>query len=267
MSVEFDRSKTVLAAIGRAWDALVPRLRAARATLDDSAQLARALGEGEPSELDLARRRLSELTEALSKDPLSVSAEEIERLEGSLQAFRRDLDGIEEVRREISQLLLDARDLLEQLRRVIGEGKAVHEEVLVKITAPTAPEPLFLDSALERQLEHVAELSSRAAWREARSAITQWGTRAGSLLDQARRVAAENQALIETRGQLRGLLDAYQAKAKGLGLIEDPELAGMFDQAHDALYTAPTDLDQATELIRRYQQALGEDAPARQALP
>jgi hypothetical protein len=266
MSVEFDRSKTVVAAIGKAWDTFVPRMSAARAALDESAQLARALGDGEPPELDLARRRLTELAGALSKDPLSVSAEDIERLETSLQAIRQDLDGVEEVRREIDRLLVAAHDLLAELRRAAQEGKTTHEEVLIKITAAAAPEPLGLDSALERQLEDVAELSRRAAWREARAALEQWRTRARSLLDQERQITAENRALLETRGELRGLLDAYQAKAKQLGLIEDPELSGMFDQAHEALYTAPTDLGQATELVRSYQQALPESPSAREVL-
>jgi len=266
MSVEFDRSKTVVAAIGRAWDTFVPRMSAARATLDDSAELARTLGDGEPSELDLARRQLTQLAGALSKDPLSVSGEDIESLETSLQAIRQDLDGVEEVRREIDRLLLAAHDLLAELRRAAQEGKTTHEEVLIKITAAAAPEPLGLDSALERQLEDVAELSRRAAWREARAALEQWRTRARSLLDQERQITAENRALLETRGELRGLLDAYQAKAKRLGLIEDPELSGMFDQAHDALYTAPTDLGQAAELVGSYQQALPESPSAREVL-
>jgi hypothetical protein len=266
MSVEFDKSKTVVAAIGRAWDTFAPRMSAARATLDDSAQLARTLGDAEPSELDLARRRLTQLTGALSKDPLSVSAEDIERLETSLQAIRQDLDGVEEVRREIDRLLVAAHDLLAELRRAAQEGKTTHGEVLIKITAAAAPEPLGLDSALERQLEDVAELSRRAAWREARAALEQWRTRARSLLDQERQITAENRALLETRGELRGLLDAYQAKAKQLGLIEDPELSGMFEEAHEALYTAPTDLEQATELVRSYQQALPESPSAREVL-
>jgi hypothetical protein len=266
MSVEFDQSKTVVAAIGRAWDTLVPRLRAARAALDDSAELARTLGDAEPSELDLARRRLSELAGALSKDPLSASVKDIERLETSLQAIRRDLDGVEEVRREISQLLVDAHELLEELRRAVQDGKAAHEEALIKIATPAATEPPCLDSAFEQQLEDVAELSSRGAWREARNALEQWTTRARSLLDQARRITTENCAPIEARTELRGLLDAYQAKAKQLGLIEDPECSEMFEEAHEALYTAPTDLGQAAELVRRYQQALPEGPSAREVL-
>lgn len=267
MSVEFDQSKTVIAAIGEAWDALIPRVRAARASLDGCVELARALGDAEPSELDLARRRLAELAAALAKDPLSVSAKDVEALETSLQAIRRDLEGVGEVRRDISQLLVDAHEVLEELRRAVREGEAAHEEVRIKITSLAVRKPLVLDSALEQQLEDVAELSDRGAWREARAALEQWRARAGSLLDQARRIAAENRVPLQTRSQLRGLLDAYQAKVKRLRLIEDPELSAIFEEAHEALYTAPTDLVRAGELIGHYQQALGESAPAGEVLP
>jgi hypothetical protein len=266
MSEAFDEAKTVLAAIAKAWETLIPRLRSVHEALEQSAELARTLGDAEPRELELARRRLAELAEALSKDPLSVSGGDIEPIEDSLQATRRDLDGLEEVSREIARLLGDARNLLEELHRAAQLGKEANEQALIKIAAPGVPEPLELDGALEAQLEDVAEISHSGAWREARAALEQWTSRARSLLDQAQRIAAENRAPIEARNQLRGLLDAYQAKAKRLGLIEDLELAGMFDDARDVLYTAPTDLARAAELVRRYQQALGENPPAREVL-
>jgi hypothetical protein len=67
---------------------------------------------------------------------------------------------------------------------------------------------------------------------------------------------ASLRAPIHARNQFRALLDAYQAKAKGLGLVEDPELAAGFVRAQAALYTAPTDLAIAAQLVRGYQQAV-----------
>ena len=48
--------------------------------------------------------------------------------------------------------------------------------------------------------------------------------------------------------------------------IEDPELARIYAQAHDALYTAPTDLARVAQLVRRYQEILGAAPPAREAV-
>ncbi len=265
-SAAFDQAKTVLAAAGNAWDALLPRLHAARAALQESTELGGALGEGEPPGLDRARDRLSKLTEKLSKDPLSVSGEEVAELERSLQAVRGDLDSLDEMRREIATQLADARELLEKLRGVVREGADAHRQTLAKIATPTVPEPLSVDGGLGSQLEDVEKIARHGAWREARAVLEQWTARARSLFEQAERIARENGAPIETRNELRGLLDACQAKATRLGLIEDPRLSGVFDQAHDSLYTAPTDLVKASELVHRYRQALAEHTPSREVL-
>jgi hypothetical protein len=265
-SAAFDQAKTVLAAAGNAWDALLPRLDAARATLQESAELARALGEGEPPDLDRARERLSELTEKLSKDPLSVSGEEVRELERSLQAVRGDLEDLDRLRRELALLLVDARMLLEELRRIAQEGTDAHQQALIKIAAPAIHEPLSLDDALESQLQDVEKIARHGAWREARAVLEQWMARVQSLLEQAQRIACENRAPTQTRNELRGLLDACQAKATRLGLIEDLALSGMLEQAHDSLYTAPTDLVKASELVHRYRQALGQNTPPRETL-
>jgi len=265
-SAAFDKAKTVLAAAAGAWDQLLPRLHAASARLQESAELGRALGEGVPPGLDRARERLSALTERLSKDPLSVSAQEVLELEQALESFQVDLESLDRLRREIDTQLADARKLLEELRRVAGEGADAHEQALVKIAAPAIPDPLSLDSALAGQLQDVEKIARHGAWRQARTVLEQWTSRAASLLEQARRIAGENRAPIQARNELRGLLDACQAKATRLGLIEDPQCSSMFEQAHDSLYTAPTDLGEATELVHCYRRALSQSAPQGEVL-
>ena len=263
-SAAFDQVKAVLVAVGSAWNAFEPRLRAARATLEESLELARSLGEGSPPELDRARARLDELAERLSKDPLSVSEGDLAEAEHSLQAVGADLEGLERVRQEIATRLADARRLLEELRDAAREGSQTHRQVLAKIVAPAVPDPLRLDGALESQLDDVANIARHGAWREARTLLEQWSTRAQSLLQQAQSIAHENSAPIQARNELRGLLDAYQAKAARFGLIEDSRLSGTFEQARDTLYRAPTDLAAAGELVDRYRQTLGELAPSRE---
>ncbi len=75
-----------------------------------------------------------------------------------------------------------------------------------------------------------------------------------------------NRAPIDARNQLRALLDAYQVKASRLGVVEDPEIGRIFAQAHEALYTAPTDLALVAQLVRRYQQMLSAAEPVPEAL-
>lgn len=62
----------------------------------------------------------------------------------------------------------------------------------------------------------------------------------------------KRQQLREASGRI-----GAQVKAKRLGVVEDPSVASIFTEAHEALHNAPTDLGLAGRLIRRYQQALG----------
>jgi hypothetical protein len=63
-------------------------------------------------------------------------------------------------------------------------------------------------------------------------------------------------ALLGRRHELRGLFDAYQAKAARLGATEDPSLAARYDHARELLRTAPCDLTAAADAVNRFQQAV-----------
>ena len=87
-----------------------------------------------------------------------------------------------------------------------------------------------------------------------RPALGEWRARASERRDSACRSASEHRALLATRDELRGRLDAYHAKAAHLGRLEDPHIADVYGQAHAALFTAPTDLSVAADLVSRYQE-------------
>ena len=58
---------------------------------------------------------------------------------------------------------------------------------------------------------------------------------------------------LRSRDQLRGLLEAYRAKADSLGLAEDPKLEAQFTtSATAALYVAPCDVEAAQRAVQAY---------------
>jgi hypothetical protein len=266
MSRAFDEVKTVVAEFGRAWDTLTPRLTAARGLLDQTRALAASSGESGRTDLDEAADRLTRLTAELTSDPLSVTAADVDRLIDSLEAIRRDLEAAGALRRDLDARLADSRALLTQLRSVVDEGRVAHEELLVKIAAPSAAPAPELPADLDGELVRIAALARSGAWRDARHRLDQWTAQVRELLDVAQRTLRANRAPIEARNQLRALLEAYQVKAGRLGAVEDPELERIFAQAHQALYTAPTDLALVAQLVRRYQEILSAAQPAREAI-
>lgn len=256
MSQAFDEVKTVVSAFARAWEMLTPRLDSARRLLDESSVLAAELGEPGRPDLDRAARRLADLSRSIATDPLSTAPTEVDALIDELQDIHADLDAAIALRRDLGARIDGARAALRALEAAAGEARAAHEEALVKIAVPSAPPAPELDGDLSAELDRVTALARSGSWRAARRALDEWTSRVDARQDEARRALRANRTPIEARNQLRALLEAYQVKAARLGMIEDPELEGISTRAHKLLFTAPTDLAAAAQLVRRYQELL-----------
>jgi hypothetical protein len=142
------------------------------------------------------------------------------------------------------------------LRATTAAAADARADALSKIANPSVIDPRPVADTVEAELARVSGMSAQGDWRAAGNLLVQWTTRCRDALDEAQRALAANQAPVATRNELRGRLDAYRAKAYRLGLLEDPAVAGLYARAQDALFTAPTDLEKAEQLLRRYQQAL-----------
>lgn len=266
MSAAYDRVKAVVVAISAAWEELVPRLDTARQLLSECTNLADDLGEASRQDLSNAGREIRELGRSITSDPLSVAAGRVQAAVVSLEAIRADLRSVADLRRRFDGRMLEARELVERLRAAVAAAQAAEAELRLKISASAPVSVNGPPSGLDAELAQIAELASSGDWRAARQALEGWTARLESALDQADRALEANRAPIEARNQLRALLDAYQVKAKRLGVLEAPAVAEQLAAAREALYTAPTDLGAAAQLVRSYQQALSGASPARKAM-
>jgi len=266
MAADLREAKAVLAQIDSAWDTLGPRLRAIGEVIAATCELCGQLGEPEPDDFEPARQELTALGRRLAKDPLSVRPEDVDALAASAAGARAKLAAIAGLKDHIGEQLADARELLGELRLAVNDADAAHAAVVVKIATPPMRAPLSIAGS-EAQFEQAVELAEADAWGQAWRALAEWTTRAKSLLAQARRIGADSRALIAARDELRGRLVGYEAKARRLGLIEDPDVLRAFECAQKALYTAPTDLEAAEERLLLYQQALLTDGSLREARP
>src|SRR5262249_25334662 len=79
---------------------------------------------------------------------------------------------------------------------------------------------------------------------------------AAAAAGQCREAERHATALLDRREELRGLLDAYQARAARLGGAEDGDLDARYARARELLWTAPCDLAAATAAVTGYQQAV-----------
>ncbi len=256
MSAIFDEVKGVIAQISATWNTLTPKLDAARRLLAEASSASDELGESS-AELRQAARECKALAELVSSDPLSASGADVEELTARLRETRDELRAAAALKRAFEQRVIEAREQLERLDAAVRDCGAAREETRVKIAAPPASRLPDGCDELRAELDGVTELAAQGSWREANRALRDWSTRVASRREEARRARDAARAPIEARKQLRALLEAYQVKARRMGCLEVPHLADLTTRAQDVLYTAPTDLAQAAQLVRGYQEALG----------
>jgi hypothetical protein len=250
-----ERGRGLLTAVARTWDALVPRLTTASATLRACSDLLVELGASPPAEVDDARRELARLTDAVARDPLAAATEPVAALEAAVATVRGRVERLREFRADAARRIDEARALLARARSADEQAHAAHDAAALKIAGAQLPSPAAQPD-LAGELDQAVALAEAGAWQEAGDALERWRARATAACDTAERVAAANRAPIEQRDELRRRLGAYQVKARSLRLLEDPGLADLHARAHRVLHTAPTDLDEAADLVRRYQEGL-----------
>lgn len=256
MTAAFAAVEDVISAAGRAWATHETRLQALNAELAQTAALASSLGPQHTAEVDHLRARLGRLGDTVGSDPLSVGAGDTDPLEVSLRSVGRDIQALATLRDGIAARVTEARARLDDVRATVQAGADAHRETLEKISAPAVPAPLTAMPDLERELERAIASAATGDWRAAGRVLADWTGRVNVLLAEARRVRDANRAPIEARNELRGRLDAYRSKAFRLGLLEHGTVAGLYQRAHQVLYSAPTDLVVAADLVSRYQQAI-----------
>ena len=85
-----------------------------------------------------------------------------------------------------------------------------------------------------------------------RRELDSWSVGATRLRDQLARVVASNRAPLEKRNELRGRLGAFRAKMAATGFSEDLVLRDISAEAHNELFTSPTDLVRAERLVTEF---------------
>lgn len=247
----------VLDAAEKAWqdtatrfDSLDTRVRAAQA-------LAESLDVDEPR---LARlvKDLVEVRQSALSDPLGAGARVPERLAGQLAEVRATLEDLIEVRDGFADRQQELEAVVDRIAAVDAEVRTVQATVLEKIASPDLTPPGRAVEALRARLTELADLWQAQRWQALAQKMSTVDRDAHAALDEVRGQLAFATGLLDRRLELRGRLDAYRAKARQLGHVEDLDLAELHAKAYQLLYTIPCDLRAATVAVRDYQRALQE---------
>ncbi|MFD6161106.1 hypothetical protein ACFWF7_13770 [Nocardia sp. NPDC060256] len=210
----------------------------------------RAIGDG-----------IADLLSRSATDPLALTNAEIDaRLAELTAAMRREAAVLAELAAVVANwpgAITGARqklDALQETRERAAQARAKVERAIV-----SGPLPVLADDVgqLRAQLDAVAANPGAAA------ALLELGGRIDIASSAA--AAAENlaQGLLDRRGELRGRLAAYQAKAARLGVGEDRDLLASHQIAAGLLSRTPCDLAAVTRAVADYQQLIAEKSGRR----
>lgn len=258
-----DRASEAVAELATAWRNVLPRLDALTNQLRQAAAVADDLGMPNDPRLSAARSAVEDLADAATADPLGVDLDQAEQL---VRQAVTELEERQRTRATIGSELTAAGARLDHLAGLIAAGAGAREAAETRIVDarglvdPLDPNLLDAgDAALRPWLARLRAQAAAGAWPAAAKSLEQWQQAADRLEARAAAVAAANRAPLERRNDLRGLLDAYRAKAAARGLAEDPNLTALYRAAREALFAFRCDVRQAEARVREYGRAI--DAP------
>ena len=256
----FDELQRWVTEINDLWLAVIPRIDAARSTLNRLQSEVDELGVPEPL-VGRARALADDLERRLVEDPLGVVAGDGPHLDAQVEAAASQVASLRAGRDSLDDDLRGTEELLASLRLLRARAEASASESRAKVGSVDGlvrvPTPAVIDGpgGLAERLDELFVERAGANWAQKRTLLDSWLTTARKLERQLERAVAANRAPLDRRDDLRGRLRAYQAKMAAVGKAEDMELAAIVDRAREQLYRAPADMDEAStaidELARR----------------
>lgn len=253
MRAAYEPLRDGVAAIHAVHRNLLPRLDAAEVTIAAAARSATELGIVEP-EVETARRRLETVRSLMLDDPLALAPDEGERLDRQVRLAAGRVADVRRGRDRLESDLASMAGLVAEVRTLRARAATALAEATAKIAGPAhlvrVPPVAAIDgpNGLAARSKAIIDDPS-PSWQQRRARLDKWLLVARRLRDQLAAAEASNRVGLQRRDELRGLLTAYRAKMAGTGKAEHRAAFEVADEAHNELYTRPTNLARAEQLL------------------
>ena len=245
-------------------DDLSSRIRAARAVVDqlelNGDPLLGRLQQIERETLEIRRLALSDPLGTIAGSGAGTPAK-VSRLLSELIGVRADLDRAAAARTDFDAKIQAIQTMIDRVAGAEEEAERVRVSVLEKIAAPDIPRPSSAATHLRMKVAALQRERSLQSWTLLGRELAKLDGNCRVILENAQKRVALVRAPLDTREELRGLLEAYRARAARHGVSEAAALAVGYQGARDLLWSAPCDLAASEQAVRRYQAAVGEATP------
>jgi hypothetical protein len=275
MRREFAGVTEVVAAAEAVWGEVGGLLDAAASDLTRAtAQAADLADDALSGSIAAAAAELSAQRATLNTDPLSLWLAGPAGAGGTgALSGHADTSGASQVRDQAAAVAAEvaavaavrdsARQRIDALSATAAGAVAAWKDALearqraaVKIADELLPViPVFYPAA-GFQREALDALASGRQWQLLSAEIDRAERALAAEIASWRAAADAAEATLSQREELRGMLQAYKAKAARLGAAEDLGLTERYEAARDLLWTAPCDLKAAATAVAAYQQAI-----------
>jgi len=263
MTTGFRRVTEVVGAAERVWNEVSEHLDEIGAVLGPALRLADSVADEELSgAVRIADAELHRVRVVLTTDPLSL-----------WHGDGVDTTGLDDLLRqakvaatrasEVARLKEDADRRIAETAATVATARASEEEaaqVLAEAAQKLGGGELsaspIATAQLASRLAGLHDIKAAGRWQRLAAELAAIETDAVAAAAQWRDARSAAQALLDQRTELRGLLDAYRAKASRQGAAENIELAAVYQLARDQLRAVPCDLRSAADAVRVYQQAV-----------
>jgi hypothetical protein len=249
------------------WNEISEGLRQVTGVLEHARRQWPELTGSGPADVELAdglaqaEAGLRELRDLLNTDPLalwvqgSVNTGRLDGLKHQAAAVAARSAELATARTDAAQRIAAASATVGAARQAWQDATAARERAAERVLV-AVPDPLPDVSGLDGRLADVGLLQRSGRWTRLASELDLLDEDARAALLKCRDAEQAAADLLARRDELRGLLDAYRAKAGRTGGAEDAGLEAKYQHAHDLLWTAPCDLAAANVAVTGYQHAV-----------
>ena len=261
MRKDFPVVAEVVTAAEAVWGEVGALLDQAGTELTRATTLAAGIGDDALSaSLATVSAQLSAQRITLNRDPLALWQGGHADTTAATQV-REQVATVVDQAETLARLRDGARQRIDALAAMAATVRSVREEAAIaRQRAAEKVAPGFLPAepspAADFGRAGLDALAASGEWQRLSDEVDRAERDLAAALGRYRDAAGAAENALGRREELRGLLQAYKAKAARLGGAEDLALTQRYDQARDLLWTAPCDLGAAADAVAADQQAI-----------
>jgi hypothetical protein len=269
MRRDFAAVSEVVTAAEAVWGEVGGLLDAAGGDLARATSLAAGLSDAALSQaVAEAASGVSQQRATLNSDPLALWQEGPDGHSGHADTggatrAREQAAAVAAKVAEVAAVRDSARQRIDAVAAVAASATAAWRDALdareraaVKIAEEFLPARPAPSAASGFQRDDLEALVAAGQWQRLSDEVDRAERDLTARVASYRAVADAADATLSRREELRGMLQAYKAKAARLGAAEDLGLSETYEAARDMLWTAPCDLGAAADAVAAYQQAI-----------